>query len=210
MPRPPPAFDLPHAPATARNREPILRELRGWLSGCRRVLEIGSGTGEHAVCFAAALPHLLWQCSDLEANLPGIGAWLEAAALPNTPPALALDVNADAWPEGPFDAVFTANTLHIMPWSAVQALFARLPGVLAADAVLVVYGPFRRGGRATSDSNAAFDAQLRAQDPAMGVRDAEAVDALAAAAGLRLDADIAMPANNALRLWRRCIKEIDP
>lgn len=194
-------IDKPHAPATARNREPILAELRAVLAGRRRVLEIGSGTGEHAVHFAAALPHLTWQCSDLPENLPGISAWLADAALPNAPPPLALDVTAEPWPAGRYDAVFSANTLHIMRWEAVAAMFRRLPEVLEADAVVIVYGPFHRDGAASSASNAAFDAQLRARDPHMGVRDAAAVDELAADAGLRLAADIAMPSNNALRVW---------
>jgi cyclopropane fatty-acyl-phospholipid synthase-like methyltransferase len=195
-------IDKPHAPATARNREPILAELRTVLAGRRRVLEIGSGTGEHAVHFAAALPQLIWQCSDLPENLPGISTWLKDAALPNTPPPLALDVTADTWPAARYDAVFSANTLHIMGWEAVVTMFRRLPEVLEPDAVLAVYGPFHRDGAATSASNAAFDAQLRARDPRMGVRDAAAVDVLAAAAGLRLIADIAMPSSNALRVWK--------
>jgi cyclopropane fatty-acyl-phospholipid synthase-like methyltransferase len=195
-------IDKPQAPATARNREPILAELRAVLAGRRRVLEIGSGTGEHAVHFAAALPYLTWQCTDLPENLPGIAAWLADAALPNTPRALALDVSGDAWPAARYDAVFSANTLHIMRWDEVQALFRRLPEVLEPDAVLAIYGPFHRGGAATSASNAAFDAWLRGRDPRMGVRDAAAVDVLAAAAGLYLAADIAMPSNNALRVWK--------
>jgi len=196
------AADKPHAPSTERNREPILAALREPFAGRRRVLEIGSGSGQHAVYFAAALPDLIWQCSDLPDKLPGIRAWLEDAALANTPPPLALDVARGPWPAQRFDAVFSANTLHIMGWPAVQALFAGLPAVLADDAVLAIYGPFNRDGRYTSEGNAAFDAQLRAQDPAMGLRDAEAVDALALQAGLHLHADLPMPANNALRIWR--------
>lgn len=196
------AADKPHAPSTERNREPILAALRKPFAGRRRVLEIGSGSGEHAVYFAAALPDLIWQCSDLPDKLPGIRAWLEDAALANTPPPLALDVARGPWPAQRFDAVFSANTLHIMGWPAVQALFAGLPAVLASDAVLAIYGPFNREGRYTSEGNAAFDEQLRAQDPAMGLRDAEAVDALALQAGLHLHADLPMPANNALRIWR--------
>ena len=194
--------DKPHAPSTERNREPILAALREPFAGRRWVLEIGSGSGEHAVYFAAALPDLIWQCSDLADKLPGIRAWLEDAALANSPPPLALDVARGPWPAQRFDAVFSANTLHIMGWPAVQALFAGLPSVLTADAVVAIYGPFNREGRYTSEGNAAFDAQLRAQDPAMGLRDAEAVDALALQAGLHLHADLPMPANNALRIWR--------
>ena len=196
------AADKPHAPSTERNREPILAALRGPFSDRQRLLEIGSGTGQHAVWFAAQLDHLSWQCSDLADKLPGIRAWLDDAALPNTPPPLALDVARGPWPGQRFDAVFSANTLHIMGWPAVQALFAGLPAVLTDDAVVAIYGPFLRDQQYTSAGDAAFDAQLCAQDPAMGLRDVEAVDALARRAGLCLVADLAMPANNALRIWR--------
>ncbi|MFC4728417.1 DUF938 domain-containing protein [Coralloluteibacterium thermophilus] len=194
---------LPHAPATARNRDPILAGLRAPFADRRRVLEIGSGTGEHAVHFAAALPHLAWQASDVADNLPGIRAWIDSAALPNTPPPLVLDVTQGDWPAGPFDACFSANTLHIMSWSAVRAMFIGLDQTLAADAVLAIYGPFNRDGRFTSDSNAAFDASLRARDPEQGLRDAAEVDALARAIGMQPLADLPMPANNALLIWRR-------
>jgi SAM-dependent methyltransferase len=192
----------PHAPATARNREPILPVLREAFAERRRVLEVGSGTGEHAVYFAAALPHLRWQCSDREENLPGIGAWLDATGLPNTPTPLRLDVARDAWPDQQFDAAFSANTLHIMGWPEVEAMFAGLGKVLAAGATLVIYGPFRVAGKHTSDSNAAFDASLRAQAAHMGVRDLEAVDALARGIGLRQMQAHPLPANNLCVVWR--------
>lgn len=194
--------EKPDAPSTQRNREPILAALREPFAGRRHVLEIGSGSGQHAVYFAAALPELIWQCSELPDQLPGIRAWLADAALANTPAPLTLDVARGPWPSQRFDALFSANTLHIMGWPAVQALFAGLPAVLASDALLAIYGPFKRHGQHTSDGNAAFDAQLRAQNPAMGLRDVEAVDALAQQAGLQLHADLPMPANNALRIWR--------
>jgi cyclopropane fatty-acyl-phospholipid synthase-like methyltransferase len=194
--------EKPHAPACERNREPILEVLHRHLADRRRVLEIGSGTGQHAVHFAAALAWLDWQCSDRTENLPGIRAWLDEAALPNTPPPLELDVGGP-WPHGPFDATFSANTLHIMAWHEVEALFARLPAVMADDARLAIYGPFNYGGRYTSDSNAAFDQWLKARGAHMGIRDAEAVDALAAAAGFALVDDVAMPANNRCRIWQR-------
>ena len=195
-------MDKPYSPACDRNREPILAVLRDHLGGCRRVLEVGSGTGQHAVHFAAALPHLTWQASDVAANLPGIQAWLDEARLPNAPAAMPFDVDADAPPAGPFDAVFTANTLHIMAWPQVQRLLAALPRVMAPGAPLLVYGPFNHGGRFDSASNAAFDASLRATDARRGIRDLEAVDALARAAGLRLLEDRAMPANNRCVVWR--------
>jgi SAM-dependent methyltransferase len=195
---------LPDAPATGRNRDPILAVLRERFAHCHRVLEIGSGTGQHAVHFAAAMPHLQWQTSDLAENHPGIRAWIDASHLANVLPPLLLDADRpDTWPDARFDAVFTANTLHIMGWPQVLSLFAHLPRVLADDAVVVVYGPFNLGGRFTSPSNAAFDARLREDDPARGIRDLEAVQALAAEAGLAFVADVEMPANNRCVVWRK-------
>ena len=195
-------MDKPHAPSCDRNRDPILAVLRKAFAGRRRVLEIGSGTGQHAVHFAAALPHLTWQATDRTENLAGIGLWLEEAGLPNTPPPLALDVNG-AWPAARYDAVFSANTLHIMGWPEVERMFASLPAVVDDDATLAIYGPFNLHGRPTSDSNAAFDASLRAKAPHQGLRDAEAVDALARAAGFTLAENREMPANNRCLVWRR-------
>ncbi|MEO8810698.1 MAG: DUF938 domain-containing protein [Rhodanobacter sp.] len=195
-------MDKPHSPSCERNREPILELLRESFADRRRVLEIGSGTGQHAAHFAAALPHLIWQSSDRPENLAGIRAWLDEAALPNTPPPVELDV-ADEWPPGAYDAVFSANTLHIMAWSEVQQCFAKLPAITSDDAILVIYGPFNRQGRYSSDSNAAFDQWLKARGPHMAIRDAEAVDALATAAGFALIEDHAMPHNNRCRMWRR-------
>ena len=194
-------MNKPYAESCARNQERILQLLRDWFAGCRRVLEVGSGTGQHAVHFAAALPQLLWQASDRAENLPGIRAWLDEAALPNTPAPLPFDVDGD-WPQTSFDALFSANTLHIMSWAQVQRLFAGLPAVLEDGARMAVYGPFHYGGQPSAPSNAAFDAMLRQRDPQMGVRDAEAVDALAASHGLYLLEDVAMPANNRCRLWQ--------
>ncbi len=194
--------DKPYAPACDRNREPILSALRTLFSDCRTVLEIGSGTGQHAVHFAAALRHLRWQTSDLRANQPGICLWLADAALPNTPAPLCLDV-AGAWPCARYDAVYTANTLHIMAWSEVQSMFERVRQVLAPGGRLTVYGPFRYRGAHTSESNAAFDASLRAGDASRGVRDFEAVAALAREAGLVLVEDRAMPAHNRCITWRQ-------
>jgi len=193
----------PYAPACDRNRDSILAVLEEHFSNRRRVLEIGSGTGQHALHFAAALPHLTWQASDRAQNLPGIRAWLDEARLPNTPAPIALDVNG-AWPAEKFDAVFSANTLHIMGWDEVVRLFAGLPGVVEVDTTLAIYGPFNYAGRPTSASNAAFDARLRAEDPRQGLRDVEAVDALARSIGFSLVEDRAMPANNRMLVWRLC------
>lgn len=195
---------LPDAPATGRNREPILAVLREYFADRTRVLEIGSGTGQHAVHFAAAMPWLQWQTSDLPDRHAAITAWIAEAKLPNVLPLLALDVDRpEQWPSQRFDAVFSANTLHIMGWPQVQALFANLPRVLTPEASVVIYGPFNIGGEFTSPSNAAFDAQLRAADPQRGIRDLEAVQALASEAGLGFVADIPMPANNRCLVWQR-------
>lgn len=191
----------PYSAACERNRGPILQVLQALFAGRHAVLEIGSGTGQHAVHFAAAMPNLRWQCSDRAENLPGIQQWLNEAALPNTPEPWVLDVGMP-WPCAQrFDAVYSANTLHIMAWSEVQAMFSALPGVMLGGARVCVYGPFRYGGCHTSDSNADFDLQLRAGAAHRGVRDFEAVDALARAIGLRLISDVAMPANNRCLAW---------
>jgi Protein of unknown function (DUF938) len=199
----------PHSPSCDRNRDPILAVLREHFADRRDVLEIGSGTGQHAVHFAAAMPWLRWQCSDHGDALPGIRMWLDEAELTNTPPPFALQAVLDPQPglapplTSRYDAVFSANTLHIMGWPEVEALFAGLAPVLADDAVLAVYGPFNDGGAFTSESNREFDGWLKARDPRSGIRDVEAVNALAENAGLRLIADIAMPANNRMLIWRR-------
>ena len=226
-------IDKPHAPSCERNREPILAVLREHFADRGHVLEIGSGTGQHAVHFAAALPWLTWQCSDRAEYLPGIGHWLDDAALPNTPAVVELDVARGPWPfvaadssrvptpalprvaealrsgntqageRRRFDAAFSANTLHIMGWPEVEALFAGLGTVLADDATLVVYGPFNNGGVFSSNSNREFDGWLKARDPRSGIRDVEAVDGLAHGIGLRLVKEVAMPAHNRCLVWRR-------
>lgn len=200
---------LPVAPAAERNKDAILDALRPVVARCRRVLEIGSGTGQHAVHFTAALPHLLWQCSDLPANVAGIAERLTQEGNDRTPPPLTLDVATPPWPvpaatgQEAFDGIFTANTLHIMSFANVKQFFLRVGEVLAPGGVCCVYGPMKYGGAFTTPSNAAFDAQLRARDPKSGIRDFEALDALAGAQGLTLVDDIAMPANNQLLVWRR-------
>ncbi|HEX8755076.1 MAG TPA: DUF938 domain-containing protein [Steroidobacteraceae bacterium] len=193
----------PFSEACERNRAPILEVLRDHFADRRHVLEIGSGTGQHAVHFAAALPQLTWQTSDRAPSLPGIQLWIEESSLPNLPPPIELDARG-TWPDARFDAVFTANTLHIMSWPEVRALFAALPKVLTADAVLAVYGPFNYGGRFTSPSNAAFDAWIKQHySPQSGIRDFAAVDELARSIGFALVEDRAMPANNRTLVWRR-------
>ncbi|MGE4071449.1 MAG: DUF938 domain-containing protein [Lysobacterales bacterium] len=193
--------DRPHAPATERNRDAILEVLADHFGQKARILEIGSGTGQHALYFAQALPHLHWQCSDRAERLDGIRLWLTENALANTPPPLELDV-AGSWPDQRFDGVFSANTLHIMSWPEVESMFAGLRSILAPDARLVVYGPFKYQQQHTSDSNREFDQSLRAEVPSRGIRDFEAVDALAQGIGLRLIEDRTMPANNRCLVWK--------
>jgi cyclopropane fatty-acyl-phospholipid synthase-like methyltransferase len=198
-----PRPEKPRSPSCERNQGPILEVLKQHFPQAGQVLEIGSGTGQHAVHFAPAFPQAVWQTSDVEASLPGIRLWLEEADLPNLPPPLPLEVSG-RWPEVRYDAVFTANTLHIMGWAQVQKLFAALPGVLTEDATLVVYGPFNYGGRFSSESNRQFDQWLKQRhSPLSGIRDFEAVDGLAKSVGLNLVADHEMPANNRTLVWRR-------
>ena len=186
----------PFSEACENNQAPILAILREAFSTVHSVLEIGSGTGQHAVYFARHLPYLNWQTSDLAANHPGIHAWLDEAALPNTRPPIALDVNANPWPVEAVDGIFTANTLHIISWPEVEQLFRGAGQALLPGGVMCVYGPFNYGGKFTAPSNARFDEWLKARDPASGVRDFETVCALALRHGLTLAADHAMPVNN--------------
>jgi SAM-dependent methyltransferase len=194
---------LPFSEACERNKGPILEALRDAFADRRRVLEIGAGTGQHAVHFAQQLPALHWQPTDRAEYLGDLARRIEAERAGNLALPLELDVLQQPWPALSADAVYSANTLHIMSWPAVEALFAGLPRVLDEDAVLAIYGPFRFRGRFTTASNAEFDRGLRARDPESGVRDFEAVDALARRIGFDLVADHAMPANNQLIVWRR-------
>lgn len=192
----------PFAPACERNQGPILEVLRQYFPDRRRVLEIASGTGQHAVFFAPAFPNAIWQTSDVEENLPGIRMWLDEAALPNLPPPLTLDVTGP-WPDDRFDAIFSANSLHIMPWSAVEQFFAGVGRALESGGILAVYGPFNYDGTYTSDSNREFDVWLKQRSALSAIRDFEAVDGLAGQIGCKLVKDHAMPANNRLLVWRR-------
>lgn len=192
----------PWSEACERNRAPILEVLRGAFAGATEVLEIGSGTGQHAVFFAAAMPQLVWQPSDRPEHLAGIAAWRDEAGLPNLRAPLALDVDGD-WPVAECDALFSANTLHIMSWASVEHFFRGAGRVLRPGGVLAVYGPFSYGGRHTAESNARFDAFLRARDPLSGVRDFGAVCTLAHGHGLEFCDDHALPANNRVLIWRR-------
>ena len=195
--------DKPFSAPCERNREPILAVLSRTLTAPGRVLEIGSGTGQHAVYFGAALPHLEWCCSDLPASHAGIRAWLDDARLPNVRPPLALDVGDRPWPVAPVDAVYSANTAHIMSWDRVRDLIAGAAEVLRAGGLFLLYGPFNYGGAYTSEGNERFDAWLAARDPESAIRSFEDVEREARDAGLALVEDVEMPANNRLLVWRR-------
>lgn len=193
----------PFSEACARNREPILGLLREAFAAARRVLEIGSGTGQHAVFFGAALPHLVWQTADLSEAHPGILMWLEDARAANVLPPLALDVNEFDWRPQAYDAVFSANTAHILSWPEVERMLGGVGTVLPEGGVFCLYGPFRKQGRHTSESNARFDAALRARDPRMGLRDIGELSELAECQGLELEREVPMPANNCTLVWRK-------
>lgn len=193
-------MNLPYAQAAEQNKAAILQAIRPYLRG--KVLEIGSGTGQHAVYFASLLPEVYWQTSDLEPNLSGIRAWIENAGLANLPPPLLLDAMG-AWPESEFDAIYTANSFHIMNNSAVAECIAGCGVCLSAGGHLIVYGPFNYAGDFTSASNARFDAMLKAGDPGSGIKNFEWLDELAQSAGMALAIDIEMPANNRSLIWKK-------
>lgn len=193
----------PYAESCVENGPPILEVLRRLLPGSAHVLEIGSGTGQHAVMFAGALGSLSWQPSDRSEMHPGMLMWIEEAGLPSLLSPLALDVLEDAWPIEGFDAVFSANTAHIMPKSAVMAMFAGVAKLLPEGAPFLLYGPFMYNGRHTSESNARFDLWLKSVEPCRGVRDVTWLQEMAEPLGMRLDEDVAMPANNRILVWRK-------
>lgn len=188
--------------ACEENKDPILAVLRREFADCRTVLEIGSGTGQHAVYFSRHLPHLTWQPSDLEAQHASIDAWRAEAGLPNLLPPLLLDVAREDWPTYNVDGIFSANTAHIMAWPAVVSMFAGIGRLLKANGVFCLYGPFNYHRRYTSESNARFDVMLKQRDPLSGLRDFGDLEALAGANGLSLTRDYAMPVNNRLLVWR--------
>ena len=193
-----------HAPATARNRGPILDVLRPRLPADGLVLEVASGSGEHAVHFAANLPQLVFQPSDPDEDaLASIDAWAESSGLLNIRPAMALDAETPAWPVAEADAVLCCNMIHIAPWSAAVGLVAGAARVLPDHGLLYLYGPYRRDGGHTAPSNEAFDADLRRRNPRWGLRDLEAVADCATSARFALDGTVDMPANNLSILFRR-------
>ena len=188
--------------ACERNRAPILTILRRVFADRRLVLEIGSGTGQHAAYFAPELPHLAWQPSDVAENLPSIRLWRDDAHAPKLLEPVELDVDRP-FPAVPADAVFSANTCHIMSWPLVEKMFSGVASLLPPGGVFALYGPFHYGGKPTSPSNAEFDAWLRGRDPASGIRNFEDIRELAARHCLALEEDNAMPANNRLLVFRK-------
>lgn len=193
----------PYAASCEENREPILAVLNGLLQDRQHVLEIGSGTGQHAVYFGEQFPQLIWQTSDQFEYHTGIKAWLQDVKLPNVVEPLLLDVRQAIWPDLTVDAVFSANTLHIMSWEAVQACFAGVGRLLPNGGLFIVYGPFNYAGQFTSASNARFDQWLKQRDPDSGIRNFEDLNVLAAKAGMKLQADYTMPVNNRILVWQK-------
>ncbi|WP_305907500.1 DUF938 domain-containing protein [Methylomarinum sp. Ch1-1] len=196
-------MEKPFSQACENNKVAILQIIRTVYAETPTVWEIGSGTGQHACYFARHLPHLHWQATDRPENLAGIDSWIREARLDNLPFALALDVSDQHWPCQRIEALFSANTLHIMHWREVERLFAGLREYLHGNAPVCLYGPFNYHGRYTSISNERFDQWLKVRNPGSGIRDIDDIELLAKASGLHLAQDFAMPANNRLLVLRK-------
>ncbi|BBP43256.1 DUF938 domain-containing protein [Thiosulfativibrio zosterae] len=192
----------PFSGSAEENKQIILEALHPLLVDKQSMLEIASGTGQHAVHFGKALPHLTWQTSELAENIPGILQWLEEAQLPNVLAPLALNVSDANWPTQPYDAIFSANSFHIMSEAQVSDFFSNLPKVLKTGTLVMIYGPFNINGRFTSESNAQFDCWLKQRNPLSGIKDKDWCDGLAKLAGLQLLDDIIMPQNNRILVWK--------
>lgn len=200
--------DKPFSQACENNKAPILEKLTELFKQPGTILEIGTGTGQHAVHFASHLPHLEWQPTDHPHNAQLSRAWIDDSRLSNINAPIALDVLDGNWADlPPIDGAFSANTAHIMAWDEVQAMFRGVSGSLPKDGIFCLYGPFSYGGRHTSESNARFDLSLRTQAPHMGIRDMEDIEALARENGLVLEQDFGMPANNRLLVWRKALSQ---
>jgi phospholipid N-methyltransferase len=195
-------MNLPFSQACENNKQPILEVLREAFKHSSQVLEIGAGTGQHSVHFAAHLTHLRWQCADLAANLPIIRQWHAANPCANLLEPEEFDMQNPQWPAG-FDAVFSANTAHIMPCQLTQKMLVEVAQQLPAGGIFVLYGPFNYSGTFTSESNARFDTFLKEQAAHMGIRDFEALNKLATANGMNLLKDYEMPANNRCLVWQK-------
>ena len=192
----------PFSQACENNKHPILCVIRPYFQHSKTVLEIGSGTGQHAVYFAENLPQLVWQTSDVKKNHEGINAWRNDSGLKNLPAPLLLDVDHE-WPQEIYDGVFSANTTHIMSWSSVENLFSGVASVLLKNGYFCLYGPFNFDGEYTSESNRQFDFMLRSRDSLSGVRDFEALNCLAEKNSLEFVFDHEMPANNRILVWKK-------
>lgn len=192
----------PFSESCEQNKVPILNALKSIFNTAQTVLEIGSGTGQHAVYFAEQLPNITWITSDQLENHDGIKEWLKDAALSNIQGPELLEVNQNEWPVEQVDAVFSANTVHIMGWTSVQQMFARIRHILKPKGIFCLYGPFNYNGEFTSESNAHFDHWLKQRDSVSGIRDFEALQIIANKAGLKLLDDVEMPANNRILVWK--------
>ena len=196
-------MQLPFSQACENNKEVILTGITPYLLDVEEVLEVGSGTGQHAVHFAKSLPHLYWQTSDLVTNHQGISAWIEHSQLPNVKHPIALNVEIFDWEQKQVSAIYSANALHIMSWQAAKQFIAGAASAIHQGGYLILYGPFNYDGKYTSQSNADFDKWLKQQTPDSAIRPFEAVDSIANAGDLLLIEDKAMPANNRLLIWRK-------
>ena len=196
-------MSLPFSAAADNNKEPILHVLQQVLEECATVLEIGSGTGQHAVYLSRHLEHLIWHPTDLAQNVPGISARVVEEGGPNVVAPIELDVSKHPWPVNQIDAVYSANVVHIISWPLVEELFKGVGQVLNQSGHLCLYGPYKYNGQYTTESNANFDEWLKDRDPESGIKDFEAVNDLALAQGLALLKDYSMPANNQLLVWQR-------
>jgi hypothetical protein len=193
----------PFSQACENNKKVILDKLAAVFSAPGTVLELGTGTGQHAVHFAGSLPHITWQPSDHPSNYQLCEPWLTEARLPNINKPLALNVSISDWPLPPVNGAFSANTAHIMSWPEVEAMFRGVAANLQQGEAFCLYGPFNYGGRFTSASNQQFDASLRQRNPAMGIRDMDDLKHISSENGLTLESDFEMPANNRLLVWRK-------
>lgn len=193
----------PFSESSVQNKDPIFDVIEKYFSDIETVLEIGSGTGQHAVYFAEQFAHLTWIASDQAEHMSGIKIWLDESELTNVHGPYELDVNQDEWPIKNTNAVFSANTVHIMSWSSVENMFAGIGRVLNKKGVFCLYGPFNYNGQFTSESNAHFDVWLKQRDPVSGVRDFEALQLLANKASLELIDDVEMPENNRILVWKK-------
>ena len=194
---------LPFSQACENNKKPILKVLQEYISEQESLLEIASGTGQHGEFFAKSFTNLLWQTSDLPGAVANLNLRISEANLQNLPPALTLDVNDSNWSMKKYELLFTANSLHIMPEKSVENFFSKIPNVLQQGALVFIYGPFKYGGKFTTESNAEFNEWLKEKDLRSGIRDFEVICELAVSGGLRLVADVQMPSNNQLLVFSR-------